>query len=126
MGEVAEPSRPFEWTAMDICGPYPITANKNRYLLTFMDHLTRYAEAIPIKQMTTRECARAYATHVIAGHGSGSKLICDQGRSFTSAFFRKTCKNLEIKQLFTTAYHPMSNGILEKDTAAWQKVFPIM
>jgi hypothetical protein len=32
-----------------------------------MDHLTRYAEAIPIKQMTVQECARAYATRVMLG-----------------------------------------------------------
>ena len=35
MGEVMEPTRPWELVAMDICGPFPITANNNRCLLTF-------------------------------------------------------------------------------------------
>jgi transposase InsO family protein len=114
MGDVLEPSYPFQVTAMDICGPLSVTANNNRYLLTFLDHLTHYAEAVPLKQVTAQEYARAYATHIISRHGSGSKLITDQGRNFTSAFFRETCKILGIKLLFTTAYNPMSNGKLKK------------
>jgi transposase InsO family protein len=71
-----------------------------------MDHLTKYAEAVPITSMTAEECARAYVTHVIARYGASAKLLSDQGRNFTSAFFRETCKILGVKQLFTTAYHP--------------------
>jgi len=50
LGEVMEPTRPWELVAMDICGPFPITANKNRYLLIFIDHLTKYTEAVPLRQ----------------------------------------------------------------------------
>jgi len=54
------------------------------------------------------------ATQFIAKHGAGAKLISDQGRNITSAFFRETCKILGIKQLFTIAYHPQENGKLER------------
>jgi transposase InsO family protein len=113
LGDHAEPTRPFELTSMDILGPFPISPAKNRYLLTFMDHLTSYAEAIPLPDITAPTVARAYVTHVIARHGAGSKLLTDQGRNFTSAFFRETCKILGITQLFTTAYNPRCNGKLE-------------
>ena len=109
-----EPTRPWEVVGMDVCGPFSLTANKNRYLITFLDHLTKDVEAVPIKAMTAAECAWAYTTHVIARHGASSKLLSDQGRNFTSAFFKETCKILGVKQLFTTAYHPMSNGKLER------------
>jgi len=113
MEEVSVPAIPFEVTAMDICGPFPRTTGGNRYFLIFVDHLTHYPEAVPIKQMTAEECARAYDTHIIARHSSVSKLITDQGRNFTSEFFWETCKILGIRQIFTTAYHPQANGILE-------------
>jgi transposase InsO family protein len=64
--------------------------------------------------MTALTCARAYATHIIAKHGAGSKLITNQGRNFTSSIFRETCKILGIKQLNTTAYHPQANGVIER------------
>jgi len=55
MGEVMEPTRPWELVAMDICGPFPITANNNHYLLTFIDHLTKYTEAVPQTSENLRE-----------------------------------------------------------------------
>jgi hypothetical protein len=37
LGEVEQPSAPFQVTSMDITGPYPLTPRRNRYLLTFID-----------------------------------------------------------------------------------------
>ena len=85
-----EPTRPWDVVAIDVCGPFPLTANKNRYLLTIIDLLTKYVEAVPIKSMTAEDCACAYTTHVIARHGASSKLLTDKGRNFTSAFFKET------------------------------------
>jgi hypothetical protein len=58
LGEVRQPAYPFEITSMDICGPYHLTPRKNKYLLTFIDHLTKYAEAIPIADMSAETRAR--------------------------------------------------------------------
>ena len=114
LGEVMESTRPKELVAIDICGPFPITANENSYLLTFIDHLTKYTEAVPLRTMTAEECARAYVTNVIARHGASAKLLSDQGRNFNSTFFREVCKILGVKQLFTTEWHPASNGQCER------------
>jgi hypothetical protein len=46
LGDVRQPTYPFEITSMDICGPYPLTPRKHKYLLTFIDYFTKYAEAI--------------------------------------------------------------------------------
>ena len=114
LGEVMELSWPWELVPMDICGPFPITVSKNRYLLTFIDHLTKYAKAVPLTRMTAEECARAYVTNVIARHGASTKLISDQGRNFTSTSIQETSKILGVKQLFTTAWHLSSNGQIER------------
>jgi hypothetical protein len=82
-GEIRRPTYHLEISSMDVCGPYPLTPRKNKYLLTFIDHFTKYAEAIALPEITAESCARSYATHVIARHGSGSILATDQGRSFT-------------------------------------------
>ena len=87
---------------------------KNRYLLTFIDHFSKYVEAFPIPDVSPETCARVYATQIVARHGSGSTLITDQGRSFTSAFFQETCKILKVRKVMTSAYHAMSNGMVER------------
>ena len=57
---------------------------------------------------------QVYATQIIARHGSGSTLITDQGRSFTSEFFQETRKILKVRKVRTSAYHTMSNGMVER------------
>jgi transposase InsO family protein len=114
LGEVRQPTYPFEITSLDICGPYPLTPRKNKYLLTFIDHLTKYTEAVPIADMSAETCARAYTTQIVARHGSGSTLVTDEGRSFTSAFIKETCKILVIQQMHSSAYNPRGNGTIER------------
>jgi len=67
---------------MDLTGPYNLTPRGNKYLLTFVDRFTRYVEAYPISSQNAEECARIYVAHIVTRHGTGSKLITDQGRNF--------------------------------------------
>ena len=55
---------------MDICGPYPPTLRKNKFLLNFIGQFSNYAEAIPISDTTAEGCARTYAPHIIARHAT--------------------------------------------------------
>jgi len=50
---------------MDITGPYLKTPRGNKYLLTFVCHLTKYVEAFPIPDQTAEVCARVYATQIV-------------------------------------------------------------
>ena len=87
---------------------------KNKYILTFIDHFTKYVEAFPIPDQTAETCARVYATQIVTRHGTGSTLITDQCRSFVSTFFKETCRILKIRKLRTSPYHPISNGMIER------------
>jgi transposase InsO family protein len=114
LGDVDQPSAPFEVASLDITGPYVLTPRKNKYLLTFIDHFTKYVEAIPISDQNAETCARIYASQIVTRQGTGSKLITDQDRAFMSIFFQETCKILGIHKVNTTSYHPRSNGMIER------------
>jgi transposase InsO family protein len=87
---------------------------ETKYLLTFIDHFTKYAEAIPLTDISTETCARAYATQVAARHGSDSILMTEEGRSFSSAFFKETCKILGVELIHSLAYDSRGNGTIER------------
>jgi len=108
---VETPTTPFEVTSMDITGPFPETPKGIKYLLTFIDNFTKYLEAYPLKDQTTKSGARIYATQGVT-HGSGSKLITDQGREFVF-IFQETCKILGIRTSRTSSYHARSNRKIE-------------
>ena len=87
LGDEEQPTAPFQISAMDITGPYMLTQRKNKYFLTFIDHFTRYTEAFPVPDQTAETCATINATQIVTWHGTGLKLIKDQGRAFMSTFF---------------------------------------
>lgn len=105
---------PFERTAMDIVGPLVTSLHGNKYLLTFQDHFTKYPEAIPISDQTAETVAKIFVTHIVARHGAPKILITDQGTNFVSKLFKEVCNLLNIEKIQTTAYHPQSNGVIER------------
>jgi hypothetical protein len=52
LGDLGNPVAPFEVTSIDITGPYPLTPRKNRYLLPFIHHFSKYAEMFPIQDQS--------------------------------------------------------------------------
>ena len=41
-------------------------------------------------------------------------IVTDQGSNFMSDVFKRICKHFKISKISTTAYHPESNGALER------------
>ena len=106
LGQPEEPTGPFDVTSMDLTGPYPQTERKNKYLLTFIDHFTQYAEAFPVEDQMAKTCARVFATQIITLHGTVSKLITDQGPAFMSTFPAKRVRYWEFKRFELRATTP--------------------
>ena len=42
------------------------------------------------------------------------EMLTDMGSQFTSTMMKEVCRLISLKQLTTTPYHPMSNGLVEK------------
>jgi len=92
LGSPEEPERPFQITSMDITGPYPLTPRRNKYLLTFVDHFSKYAEAFPIPDQSAEVCARVYTREIVARYGTSSVLVTDQGSTFMSSFLARLAR----------------------------------
>lgn len=104
----------FDKVAMDIVGPLPITDNGNEYILTIQDQLTKYSVAVPLEVANSEEIAKAFTRRFICQFGSPKAILTDQGSNFTSSMMKKFAKYFKIKQYCTSAFHPQSNGSLER------------
>jgi len=58
--------------------------------------------------------AKEFVTKIICEHGIPEIVLTDQGTNFLSEIFKNVCKLLKIAKVQTTAYHPESNGALER------------
>ena len=98
---------------MDLVGPLP-PSNGFTYLLTVVDRFTRWPEAIPLSNTITHTCAQALVTLWIARFGVPMDMSSDRGSQFTSQLWASISKLLGTKLHHTTAYHPQSNGPVER------------
>ena len=104
------PHRHFDHIHVDIVGPLP-PSNGFTYLFTIVDRFSRWPEAIPLSDITSATCAQALISHWIARFGVPIDLSSDRGAQFTSQLWAQL---LGIELHHTTAYHPQSNGLVER------------
>ena len=105
---------PFDKCYLDIVGPLPTSTTGNKYILTFQDDLSKYVVATPIKQQDANTVAREFMLQVVLKYGAPSIVQTDQRANFVSDVFRATCKLLKIKKIQSTAFHPESQGSIER------------
>jgi transposase InsO family protein len=119
----------FEKCYLDVVGPLPVTQGGNKYVLTFQDDLSKYVVAVPISQQDdlskyvvavpisqqdAETIARVFVEKILLTYGTPQILQTDQGVNFISEVFKNTCKILKIKKIHSTAFHPESQGSVER------------
>ena len=108
------PETAFDKIAMDIVGPLSVTENVNQYILTIQDLLTKFSLAIPLRRATAIDTADALVKRMFCIFGTPRAVLTDQGTNFLSSLMKQLAKIYKIKQIKTTAFHPQSNGSLER------------
>ena len=105
---------PMERIALDILGPLPVTERENKHTLVISDYFTKWTENFAMPNMEATTCAQILIEGVIARFGVPNAIHSDQGRQFESQLFAEMCKILQIQKTRTTAYHPQSDGMIER------------
>ena len=97
----------------DCVGPLPKTKRGNQYLLTVMCVSTRFPEAIPLRNIKAKTIVQAL-TKFFTLVGLPKSIQSDQGSNFMSGLFQQVMHKLGITQYNSSAYHPESQGALER------------
>jgi transposase InsO family protein len=80
-----------------------------------VDHLTKVAHFIPVK--TTYSGAKLVEldmSRIMCLHDVPKKIMLDRGSQFTSKFWKKLHESMYTKLNFSSAYHPQTNGQMER------------
>lgn len=127
----------FDHVHLDIIGPMT-PSDGNTYCLTMMDRFSRWPEAIPIPNHQAETVAKAFFTHWISRFGTPKIITTDQGSEFESRLFTALVQVVGSKRIRTTAYHPASNGLIERwhrtlktaikchENQKWTEVLPVV
>ena len=107
------PDARFDFVHVDLVGPLP-SSRGYTYLLTCVDRYTRWPEAIPLSSITAEAVAHAFLHGWISRFGVPSTIVTDRGRQFESKLWQRFMTLLGSRRTRTTAYHPQSNGMVER------------
>jgi transposase InsO family protein len=103
----------FTHLHVDLMGPLPTSAEGFKYLFTIIDRSTRWVEAILVKSMKAAMVADALVVGWVSRFGVPAVITSDRSTQFTLAVWEELCK-LSIQHITTTAFHPSSNGMVER------------
>ena len=105
---------PFQCVSMDTVGPLPTTDNGNKFILVFVDFLSRYTEIVPIKNRTAVTVAEALKHRIITHHSCPQTLLSDNALEFSSELLAELCEFYNIRKWNIVAHKPSSNGLVER------------
>lgn len=98
---------------MDCAGPLPRTKAGNKYLLTIMNATTRFPEAVPLRKITAATVLKALLK-CFSIFRFPKVVQTDQETNFMSRIFAQVMKQLDVSHCYSSAYHPESQGALER------------
>ena len=83
-------------------------------VLVFQDHFTKHVQAYVTLNQTVKTIAKFLYGGYISIFGALARLLSGRCTSFTSSIIENLCKILGIQWLQTMAYHPQTNGLVER------------
>jgi len=76
--------------------------------------LTKYLVAIPIQNKSAKTVAKALFEDFILKYGPMKTFITDMGTEYKNSIIEDLCKNLNIKNISSTAHHHQTVGTVER------------
>ena len=104
-------SGPFDRVGVDII-QFPRTKRGNRYAVVFIDYLTKWPEAFAVPDQSSATVAKLLVE--VSRHGVPSEVLSDRGQAFLSGLMKEVALLLGFHKINTTAYHPQTDGLVER------------
>lgn len=107
------PDSPFDTIGIDLL-QLPRSHQGSAYVLVCVDHFSRFVILVPLPNKSAITVAHAIVTHLICPYTTPRVLLSDNGTEFSNTVLANICQQYSITQTFITAYHPASNGLVER------------
>lgn len=101
---------------VDLIVDLPQTAgDEYNAICVFVCHLSKMVRLIPTRTtLDTRGFAKLFFREVFPHYGMPQVIVSDRGTQWNSEFFKELCDYANIRLHLSTAYHPQTNGLVER------------
>ncbi|KAM2690392.1 hypothetical protein EV1_043581 [Malus domestica] len=109
------PQWKWENITMDFVYKLPRTRNGYDGVWVVVDRLTKSAHFIPVREKySLNKLAELFITKIVKYHGIPVSILSDRDPRFTSKFWTTFQEALGTRLLYSTAYHPQTDGQSER------------
>ena len=106
---------PFERWGIDFIQDLtPSSRNGSNNIITAIDYATRWVVARPTSGRSGEVALKFFFEEIISRFGVPQSVITDRALCFTQGVLNRFFKDLDIKHLPTSSYHPRTNGMVER------------
>jgi len=105
---------PFESLSMDLLCPLTETKTGNVFLLIIVDRCSKLIRDVPLAGITATDVSSAFCRAWISVYEPPDTVLKDNGPQFASLFFQGVCNLMGIRNLYTSTYHPQTDGAIER------------
>jgi hypothetical protein len=103
---------------LDFHGPItPTTKQGNKYIISLTDVLSKFVITKAVRDCTATTAAHFITEEVILKYGTPKCILTDNGTHFTASMMSELFKRIGVTHLYSTPYHPMTNGQIERYNA---------
>nr|GFB33448.1 retrotransposon protein, putative, Ty3-gypsy subclass [Tanacetum cinerariifolium] len=93
----------------------PRTQRRHDAIWVVMDRLTKSTHLLPIrKDYSVSKLAETFQQEIVRLHGTPSAIVSDRDPRFMSRFWKGLQKAWGTRLMFSTAFHPQTNGQTER------------
>ena len=107
------PDERFEHVHIDITGPLS-PCEGYTYLLTCVYRFSHWCKVLPRANIEPHTTVKMFMAGWVSHFSVSAIITMDRGRQFESNSFSELMKLLGSKRIRMTAYHPESNGLVER------------
>jgi hypothetical protein len=112
---IQPPEGVWQLVAMDFHGPInPTSQRGNKYIITLTDILSKFMVTKAVRDNSAQTVVRFLKEDIISKFGTPRCILTDNGTHFTSSLTNELIKQIGATHLYSTPYHPQSNGQIER------------
>ncbi|CAF1539454.1 unnamed protein product [Adineta ricciae] len=112
---IEPPAGVWHLLAMDFHGPISPTSQRgNKYIISLTDILSKFVIVKAVRDCTADTAARFLQEDVICKYGTPKCILTNNGTHFTSNMMAQLFQRLGIVHVYSTPYHPQTNGQIER------------
>ncbi|KIO17550.1 hypothetical protein M407DRAFT_84869, partial [Tulasnella calospora MUT 4182] len=110
------PTGPWQDLSYDFITKLPKTRQGNDTILVVVDRLLKEGHFVATKELglDAKKTADLFITNVWRLHGTPARIVSDRGPQFNAPFIKAFYKGLGINPIYSTAYHPQTDGQTER------------